>query len=106
VLMDALYSGSERYARWLLERAPKQARLVSMHLGRGGPQRESEKLLRRARRALGPTLTGEVAVAQLGAALAHKRLVVTRARAPHRLVPEHHLAEVLAALGLPLRRPQ
>jgi hypothetical protein len=102
VLMDALYSGSERYARWLLEHAPKGARLVSMHLGRGSPQRE--RLLRAARRVLGTALTGEVPVDQLGAALAHKRLVITRARPPHRLVPEHHLAQVLAALGLPLRR--
>jgi hypothetical protein len=106
VLMDALYSGSERYARWLFERAPAQARLLSMHLGRGGPQRESSKLLRRARRVLGPAMASEASADQLRSALAHKRLVVTRARAPHRLVPEHHLAQVLAALGLPLRRPQ
>jgi hypothetical protein len=75
-----------------------------MHLGRGSPQRESEKLLRAVRRALGTAPTGEVPVDQLGSALAHKRLVITRARPPHRLVPEHHLAQVLAALGLPLRR--
>lgn len=106
VLMDALYSGAGGFARWLLAHARPDARLISMHLGRGGPARESKQLLRIARRALGARRAGEADAGDLRAALREKRLVVTRARAPHRLVPEHHLAQVLAALELPLRRSQ
>jgi hypothetical protein len=104
VLMDALYSGSARYARWLLERAPASARMLSIHVGRGGPARQSARLLKTVQRALGPARAAEVELAALAEALRDKRLVVTRTRAPHRLVPAQHLAHVLAALGLPSRR--
>jgi hypothetical protein len=103
VLMDALYSGTDGYARWLLARGRPDARLLSMHIGRGSPARESALLLRRVRRALGPARAGSAEIGELRAALAGKRLVVTRTSAPHRLVPAQHLAEVLVALGLPRR---
>ena len=103
VLMDALYSETAAYARWLLSRAHADARLLSLHIGRGDPARESRALLRRVRRAIGPKRASEIELDALADALGQKRLLVARTRAAHRLVPEQHLAQVLAALPLPRR---
>jgi pimeloyl-ACP methyl ester carboxylesterase len=102
VLMDALYAGGDRYARWLLRDA-RDARLISLHIGRGTPARESKLLLRRVGRALGRGGALEVEVEEVATAIGRGRLIVARARGPHRSVPANHLAEMMRALGLPRR---
>lgn len=103
VLMDALYSGRDRYARWLLHEARADARLISLHIGRGTPARETQRLLAHVRRAVGAQRAGEADVDALAAAIVGKRMIIARSPASHRLVPERHLAQVLEALGLPRR---
>jgi hypothetical protein len=103
VLMDALYAGGDRYARWLLRDARADARLISLHIGRGTPARESKLLLRRVGRALGKGGAVDVEVEEVARAVERSRLIVAQARGPHRMVPANHLAEVLQALGLPRR---
>lgn len=90
VLMDALYGHSARYARWLLERAPHEARLLSFYLGRGKTYRESRLLFTRVRR-------------KLGERGARDRVQLVRAKSTHAQVPARHLTEVLARLPLPKR---
>jgi hypothetical protein len=98
VLFDALYAHADRFFAWLRGSARKDARLVSVYLGNGSTRRESRALLARARRALG---AGQVATAgggTLASELPRRRVLIAPTRAAHRAVPEHHLAEVLAAL--------
>ncbi len=90
VLMDALYGHSARYARWLVERAPRDARLLSFYLGRGKTYRESRLLFTRVRR-------------KLGERGARERVKLMRAKSTHALVPARHLSEVLGGLSLPKR---
>jgi hypothetical protein len=101
VLMDALYADEARFARWL--QASPRARLASIHLGRGDTARRSRALARRLRRTLGAEQVAEVEEAQLADALGKRRVVVTRGRGAHRLVPAHYLALVLRSLKLPSR---
>jgi pimeloyl-ACP methyl ester carboxylesterase len=96
VLFDALYSGTDGFARWL--RSAKNVKLVSVHLGRGKTARNSQQLYQGVRRALGPGAVAEVRAAQLAARVADRRLVVAHGRGPHGRVPEQHLAELLRAL--------
>ncbi len=82
VLFDALYSGTERFARWLAEEPDR--RLLSLHIGRGATARQNRRLARMMRKTSG----GE------------HRLTVTRTRHSHGAIPTKELAAVLrAALG-------
>ena len=84
VLMDALYGHSARYARWLLERAPDDARVLTFYLGRGKTYRESRAALHpRPPQARRPPRPAE-------------RVQLLRAQSTHALVPARHLSEVLA----------
>ncbi|MGD8859316.1 MAG: alpha/beta hydrolase [Myxococcales bacterium] len=103
VLFDALYGGAEGFARWLRETPVADPRLVSVYLGDGKTRRGSRRLLRLLRRAPGIS-TARADASGLARAIASRSLVIATGAAPHRRVPERHLAEVLAALpGLPKR---
>ena len=104
VLMDALYSGADAFGRWLDERADPRARIVSIYLGSGKTYRESRRLYRRMRKRLGPDRVARVGDQGLLEAITSHRVVIVSGRAPHRLVPQNYLSDVLAALGLPKRR--
>jgi hypothetical protein len=102
VLFDALYAFEERYARYALAHADQGLRLVAIHL-RGKPARNGTALHKRLLRALGPERVANTNARELKATLAQRPFVFAQGRGPHAQVPQHHLAEVLAALGLPIR---
>jgi len=104
VLFDALYAFEERYARYALAHADQGLRLIAVHL-RGKPARNGEQLHRRLLRALGPERVASSSARELKADVAQRPFVFAQGRGPHAQVPQHHLAEVLAALGLPMRSP-
>lgn len=84
VLFDALYAGTEVFARWVGEADGR--RLVSIHGGRGSTARQSRRLGRlaeRFERAVGTDLSSIAPV------------IVMETEAPHRDVPRAHLVEVL-----------
>jgi hypothetical protein len=100
VLLDALYGGAERFADWLRGRrkAGVDARLVSVYTGSGNTRRESRELLGRVRRMFGKRSVAQTDTKGIAAELAHTSLVIAPSRAAHKLVPEQHLAQLLAAL--------
>jgi hypothetical protein len=98
VLLDALYAETDRYARLVEQLAPKGLRFVSLHLERGTPRTENQRLVRRLKRTLGSVVT-EADKADLARAVASKPVVIGQGTPPHRLLPEHHLTELLQALG-------
>lgn len=104
VLFDALYAFEERYARYALAHAKDGLHVVAIHL-RGKPEREGQKLQRRLLHALGPERVASATARDLRAVLAQHPFVFAKGRGPHAQVPEHHLAEVLGTLGLPMRSP-
>lgn len=104
VLFDALYAFEERYARYALAHADQGLRLVAIHL-RGKPARNGQQLHKRLLRALGPERVASSNARQLKADVAQRPFVFAQGRGPHGQVPQHHLAEVLGALGLPMRAP-
>jgi len=85
ILFDALYAGTETFARWA---SIAGRRLVSIHTGRGSTARQSRRLARLAQRAglaVGQSLSADAPV------------VVMETSAPHREVPRAHLADCLGA---------
>jgi hypothetical protein len=102
VLFDALYAFEERYARYALAHADQGLRLVALHL-RGKPARNGSALHKRLLRALGPERVASTNTRELKATIAQRPFVFAQGRGPHAQVPQHHLAEVLSALGLPMR---
>jgi len=102
VLFDALYAFEERYARYTLAHADKGLHLVAIHL-RGKPARNGNALHKRLLRALGPERVASTNARELKATLAQRPFVFAQGRGPHAQVPQNHLAEVLGALGLPMR---
>lgn len=104
VLFDALYAFEERYARYALAHADRGLRLIAVHL-RGKPARNGHALHKRLLRALGPERVAGSNARELKAAVAQRPFVFAQGRGPHAQVPQHHLAEVLAGLGLPMRAP-
>lgn len=104
VLFDALYAFEERYARYALAHAERGLRLIAVHL-RGKPARNGHALHKRLLRALGPERVANSSARQLKSDVAKRPFVFAQGRGPHAQVPQHHLAEVLAALGLPPRAP-
>jgi hypothetical protein len=105
VLLDALYALEDRYARYVLAHADSGLHLVVIHLGGGKPARAGARLQRRLQRALGAEQVASADPDSLRATVAAHRFVFASGRPPHARVPQHHLAEVLASLGLPARAP-
>lgn len=103
VLLDALYAGTERYARFVRAHAPSGLRLVALHLGFGATYKNDKQLHRQLVRTLGAAKVAWANEATLDAALATHPIVIAAGRPAHRQVPEHHLAQILRALGLPRR---
>ena len=106
VLLDALYGEEERYERFILAHAGKgsgRLRVVALHLGYGATQANDLRLHRRLLRVFGPRQVAWVEPATLEASLATHALVIGTGVGPHRQVPEHHLAQILRALAVPLR---
>jgi hypothetical protein len=98
VLLDALYGETARYGR-LLETSPaKGLRFVSLYLQRGTPSRENQRLYWRLRRARGADEVMLAKADELEAAIASHPVVFGPGRPPHRLLPQHHLTELLRAL--------
>lgn len=98
VLLDALYAGTARFARWLSSSQDARRRLVSIHLGRGKTAHNSERLAARLRRALGRDAVAVVGHEQLSAAVGRRRAVIARGRGPHRRVPQRYLSQLVRAL--------
>jgi hypothetical protein len=102
VLFDALYAFQERYARYAIAHADRGLHLIAVHF-RGKPARNGKELHKRLLRALGAERVASSNARELKAAVAQRPFVFAQGRGPHAQVPQHHLAEVLAALGLPMR---
>jgi pimeloyl-ACP methyl ester carboxylesterase len=98
VLLDALYAETNRYARIVEQLVPKGLRFVSLYLERGTPRIENQRLVRRLKRTLGSVVT-VADTADVARLVASKAVVIGEGRPPHRLLPEHHLTELLRALG-------
>jgi pimeloyl-ACP methyl ester carboxylesterase len=98
VLLDALYADTDRYARVIERDVPRGLRFVSLYLERGTPRTENQRLVRRLKRTLGKVVT-EADTADLARSVASKAVVIGQGTPPHRLLPEHHLTELLQALG-------
>jgi hypothetical protein len=105
VLFDALYGEADAYADYIEAHAGSGLRVIALHLGGAATYRNDRHLYRRLKRRLGTervawTATQPELEAAL-AALAEHPIVIGAATPPHRLVPEHHLAQVLRALRPP-----
>jgi hypothetical protein len=100
VLFDALYGETPRFAQHVIARVPNGLRFVSIALPNGTPSRENEQLLRLLRPALGQAQVAIAEPAELAQTVSQHAVVIAHGTPPHRLVPEHHLAEVLRALHL------
>ena len=103
VLFDALYAFEERYARYAIEHAGAGFRLISVSLRGGKPARHSRTLRERLTRALGRERVVQASARELRSAITAHPFVFADGRAPHARVPANHMAEVLGALGLPIR---
>jgi pimeloyl-ACP methyl ester carboxylesterase len=101
VLLDALYSGTERFLAWVAEADGR--RLVSVHTALRSTSRQSALLARLARGRLGRRTVATVNIAALGRAIARHRVVTAETPFGHGEVPARHLAEILGSLGLPPR---
>lgn len=106
VLLDALYSGTERFVAWLGASARQGAparHLVSVHTRLRSTSRQSALLARLARARLGRASVATSPIAALRRAVATHAAVVAETPFGHGEVPARHLAEILGALGLPPR---
>lgn len=98
VLLDALYSGTERFVAWLAE-SPARRRLVSIHTALRSTSRLSALLVRLARARLGRAAVTATAIARLRRSIATHAAVVAETPFGHGEVPARHLAEVLEGLS-------
>jgi len=103
VLLDALYAFHERYARYVLEHADRGLRLVVIHLRGGKPAREGARLERRLAHALGRERIAIARASELRETVAASPIVFADGDGPHGRLPQRHMAEVLASIGLPPR---
>ncbi len=106
VLLDALYSGTERFVAWLAAPARADApsrHLVSVHTRLRSTSRQSALLARLARARLGRAAVATPPIAALRRAVSTHAAVVTETPFGHGEVPARHLSEILGALGLPGR---
>lgn len=107
VLLDALYSGTERFVAWLAatpSRADAPSRhLVSVHTRLRSTSRQSALLARLARARLGRPAVATPSIAGLRRAVSAHAAVVAETPFGHGEVPARHLSEILSALGLPGR---
>lgn len=105
VLLDALYSDTNRYARLLESPSARGLRFVSLYLQRGAPRRENERLYRRLRSVFGNAVS-DVDTDDLERGVSQHRIVFGLGRPPHARLPEHHLASLVRALqGVIARSP-
>ena len=95
LLLDALYGGAAEFAAWL--GADPFRRVVSVHTGRGGPDRETRALAKRVRRTEGPGAVRSGSADALPAVLG-PRLTVLRTAVKHRDIPRARLVPLLEAL--------
>ncbi|MET0390247.1 MAG: hypothetical protein ABW321_30025 [Polyangiales bacterium] len=98
VLLDALYGETPRFAAYVERRVPEGLHFVAIGLGQGTPAREGRGLMASLRKRLPASQLAEVEAAGIADAVARHAVVIASGTPPHRLVPETHLAEVLAAL--------
>jgi hypothetical protein len=109
VLLDALYGEVEGFLSWIAAGNNAAAHLVSLHIGRGAPARNSAWLLRATRRKVGADRVTELDERSDGPdfrpALRDDRVIVARVKGPHKLVPETYLTGLLKALELPPKAP-
>jgi pimeloyl-ACP methyl ester carboxylesterase len=98
VLLDALYGETPRYVRVVETQVPRGLRFVSLYLERGPPRVENQRLYRRLKRTLGSSVE-QVDTADIPRAVAARPVVLALGTPPHRLLPEHHLTELLRAFG-------
>ena len=104
VLLDALYAFEDRYARYARDHSDGGFRLITVSLRGGKPARNCSKLEQLLVRALGPDAVAQAGASELGAAIKSHRFVIAEGRGPHGKVPQRHMTEVLARLGLPERK--
>lgn len=104
VLLDALYAFEERYARFARDHRDGGFRLITVSLRGGKPARNCAKLERLLVRAVGRDAVAEARPTELSAAITSHAFVIAEGRGPHGKVPERHMTEVLARLGLPERK--
>jgi hypothetical protein len=105
VLLDALYAFEDRYARYARDHASDGFRLITVSLRGGKPARNSSKLGLLLVRALGREAVAEASASELGTTVATHPFVIAEGRGGHAKIPERHMAEVLASIGLPERAP-
>lgn len=101
VLLDALYAGAAELVRWAA--GDDSRRLISLHTGRGKTRRQSLKLARLARQAMGAEAIALDPDLPLAEAVPGHRVVVMRSPHPHGAIPRRQLEEALRALPLPAR---
>lgn len=101
VLLDALYSGTERFAGWLA--AGTGRKVVSVHTRLRSTARQSALLARLVRARLGRRAVAVAPIAALASSLPTHAAVIAETPFGHGEVPARHLAEILAGLGLPAR---
>jgi hypothetical protein len=97
VLLDALYGETPRFAHYVETHIAAGLRFVSISIGHGATERENRALYEQLRRSFGDRV-GNADAASLVASIANHPIVIGTGTPPHRLVPTHHLAEILRAL--------
>jgi pimeloyl-ACP methyl ester carboxylesterase len=98
VLMDALYTGVDGFVTWLSHTPVKDARLISIYLGKGTTYSQSLLLQRRLERIMGKETVAHVTASDLKSAIRSFRATIVTGTGPHRKAPENHLADVLNGL--------
>jgi hypothetical protein len=106
VLLDALYAFHERYARYVLEHVDGGLRLIVINLRGGKPARESSKLERRLVHELGRERVAIATASAIPETVAAHPIVFADGDGPHGRLPQRHMAEVLAGIGLPPLGPR
>ncbi len=104
VLMDALYAGVAGFVRWFSNTPIKEARIVSIYLGKGKTSRQSSLLHRRLEKRIGRERVVSTTSAELKPSIRSFPAVIASGRGPHGKVPVNYLTEVLTVLDLPSRK--
>jgi len=101
VLMDALYARVDGFVRWFTDTPLKQARMISIYLGKGKTNRQSLVLYQNLEKRIGRDKIARVTSAELTSSIRSYPVVIASGRGPHGKVPENYLTQVLGALDLP-----
>jgi pimeloyl-ACP methyl ester carboxylesterase len=109
VLLDALYDEMQAFLSWIIS-ADRDARLVSLHLGKEAPADNSRRLIVRGRRALGASSVAELkdhpSLLDFQKAFLGRQLIVARVQGSHQKLPEIYLGSILRALPFPATNSQ